>query len=89
MPLVPALTPLQAMRQQLVSRSLAGLGASDADETALANEPPAAGHCCWQQGGAAAAAGASTCVPLGELPARNADSFTCNFWLMRVPCGWT
>ena len=38
MPLAPALTPLQAMRQQLVSRSLAGLGAPDADEAAAANE---------------------------------------------------
>ena len=38
MPLAPTLTPLQAMRQQLVSRSLAGLGASDAAEAAAANE---------------------------------------------------
>ena len=38
MPLAPALTPLQAMRQQLVSRSLAGLGAPDAEEAAAANE---------------------------------------------------
>ena len=38
MPLAPALTPLQAMRQQLVSRSLAGLGAADAAEAAAANE---------------------------------------------------
>ncbi len=38
MPLAPALTPLQAMRQQLVSRSLASLGALDADEAAAANE---------------------------------------------------
>lgn len=38
MPLAPTLTPLQTMRQQLVSRSLAGLGASDAAEVADANE---------------------------------------------------
>jgi len=44
MPLAPSLTPLQAMRQQLISRSLAGLGAADAAEAAAANErQPAAG----------------------------------------------